>query len=241
YTEQDFEAEAKRLTGGLGLQVVYDSVGKTTFEKGLNCLTRRGMTVLYGQSSGPIGSFDPQVLSQKGSLFLTRPTIAHYIATRAELVPRAGEVLPWVKSGTLTLGNAHHFSLAEAAEAHPARPRDGVQAPGVDGAPPPRRRGPARLPVAVPRALGDRDQRAARERAAAARDADCGARRAGHHARSGGARQARSGPVPRSRRAARRAGGRSGGGRRQRLGSPRRPARPRAGRGPVIGRLWSGR
>src|SRR2546430_3425343 len=99
YTEQDFEAEAKRLTGGLGLQVVYDSVGKTTLEKGLNCLTRRGMMVLYGQSSGPIGSFDPQVLSQKGSLFLTRPTIAHYIATRAELVTRAGEVLSWLKIG----------------------------------------------------------------------------------------------------------------------------------------------
>ena len=120
YTEQDFEAEAKRLTGGLGLQVVYDSVGKTTFEKGLNCLTRRGMMVLYGQSSGPIGSFDPQVLSQKGSLFLTRPTIAHYIATRAELVTRAGEVLSWVKSGTLKLRIEHEFSLAEAAEAHRA-------------------------------------------------------------------------------------------------------------------------
>ncbi len=120
YTEQDFEAEAKRLTGGLGLQVVYDSVGKTTFEKGLNCLTRRGMMVLYGQSSGPIGSFDPQVLSQKGSLFLTRPTIAHYIATRAELVTRAGEVLSWLKSGTLKLRIEHEFSLAEAAEAHRA-------------------------------------------------------------------------------------------------------------------------
>ena len=120
YTEQDFEAEAKRLTGGLGLQVVYDSVGKTTFEKGLNCLTRRGMMVLYGQSSGPIGSFDPQVLSQKGSLFLTRPTIAHYIATRAELVTRAGEVLSWLKSGTLKVRIEHEFSLAEAAEAHRA-------------------------------------------------------------------------------------------------------------------------
>jgi NADPH:quinone reductase len=120
YTEQDFEVEAKRLTGGLGLQVVYDSVGKTTFEKGLNCLTRRGMMVLYGQSSGPIGSFDPQVLMQKGSLFLTRPTIAHYIATRAELVTRAGEVLSWLKSGTLKVRIEHEFSLAEAAEAHRA-------------------------------------------------------------------------------------------------------------------------
>src|SRR5205809_1066525 len=89
YTEQDFEAEVKRLTNGLGLQVVYDSVGKTTFEKGLNCLARRGMMVLYGQSSGPVGSFDPQVLNQEGSLFLTRPSIAHYTATRPELVARA--------------------------------------------------------------------------------------------------------------------------------------------------------
>ena len=120
YTEQDFEAEVKRLTNGLGLQVVYDSVGKTTFEKGLNCLTRRGMMVLYGQSSGPIASFDPQVLSQKGSLFLTRPTLAHYITTRAELVARAGEVLSWVKSGTLKLRIEHEFSLAETAEAHRA-------------------------------------------------------------------------------------------------------------------------
>jgi len=120
YTEQDFEAEVKRLTNGLGLQVVYDSVGKTTFEKGLNCLTPRGMMVLYGQSSGPIGSFDPQVLSQKGSLFLTRPTLAHYITTRAELVARAGEVLSWVKSGTLKVRIEHEFSLAETAEAHRA-------------------------------------------------------------------------------------------------------------------------
>jgi len=120
YTEQDFETEVKRLTNGLGLQVVYDSVGKTTFDMGLNCLTRRGMMVLYGQSSGPIGSFDPQVLMQKGSLFLTRPTIAHYIATRAELVTRAGEVLSWLKSGTLKVRIEHEFSLAEAAEAHRA-------------------------------------------------------------------------------------------------------------------------
>ena len=120
YTEQDFETEVKRLTNGLGLQVVYDSVGKTTFDMGLNCLTRRGMMVLYGQSSGPIGSFDPQVLMQKGSLFLTRPTIAHYIATRAELVTRAGEVLSWLKSGRLKVRIEHEFSLAEAAEAHRA-------------------------------------------------------------------------------------------------------------------------
>src|SRR3989449_10805444 len=106
YTEQDFETEVKRLTNGAGLQVIYDSVGKTTFEKGLNCLAPRGMMVLYGQSSGPVGPFDPQVLSQKGSLFLTRPTLAHYIAARAELLGRAGELLGWIKSGK-QIGRAH--------------------------------------------------------------------------------------------------------------------------------------
>jgi NADPH2:quinone reductase len=118
YTEQDFEAEVKRLTTGAGLQVIYDSVGKTTFDKGLNCLARRGMMVLYGQSSGPVGPFDPQVLNQKGSLFLTRPTIAHYIATRAELVARAGEVLGWIQRGTLKVRIERELPLAQAAEAH---------------------------------------------------------------------------------------------------------------------------
>src|SRR5712671_3985147 len=118
YTEQDFEAEVKRLTNGAGLQVVYDSVGKTTFEKGLNCLVRRGMMVLFGQSSGPVGLFDPQVLNQKGSLFLTRPTLAHYIATRAELLARAGEVLGWIKSGKLTVRIERELPLAQAGEAH---------------------------------------------------------------------------------------------------------------------------
>jgi NADPH2:quinone reductase len=120
YTEQDFETEVKRLTQGAGLQVVYDSVGNTTFAKGLNCLARRGLMVLYGQSSGPVAPFDPQVLSQKGSLFLTRPTIGHYTATRAELLARAGEVLNWVKSAKLTVRIAHEFPLAQAAEAHRA-------------------------------------------------------------------------------------------------------------------------
>ncbi|HYT05734.1 MAG TPA: quinone oxidoreductase [Gemmatimonadales bacterium] len=118
YTEQDFEAEVKRLTDGAGLAVIYDSVGKTTFDKGLNCLARRGMMVLYGQSSGPVGPLDPQVLSQKGSLFLTRPTIAHYTATRAELLARAGEVLGWLRSGKLKVRIGHEFPLAQAAEAH---------------------------------------------------------------------------------------------------------------------------
>lgn len=117
YTERDFEAEVKRLTGA-GVQVVYDSVGKTTFEKGLNCLVRRGMMVLYGQASGPVGAFDPQVLNQKGSLFLTRPTLAHYVADRAALLARAGAVLGWVESGALKLRIAHQFPLAQAAEAH---------------------------------------------------------------------------------------------------------------------------
>ena len=118
YTEQDFETEVKRLTNGAGLQVIYDSVGKTTFEKGLSCLAPRGMMVLYGQSSGPVGPFDPQVLSQKGSLFLTRPTLAHYIATRAELLGRAGELLGWIKSGKLTVRIERELPLAQAAEAH---------------------------------------------------------------------------------------------------------------------------
>ena len=108
----------KRLLGGAGLQVIYDSVGKTTFEKGLNCLAARGMMVLYGQSSGPVGPFDPQVLNQKGSLFLTRPTLAHHILTRAELVARAGEVLGWIESGKLRVRIERELPLAQAAEAH---------------------------------------------------------------------------------------------------------------------------
>ena len=118
YTEQDFEAEVKRLTNGTGVDVVYDSVGKTTFEKGLNCLKRRGLMALFGQSSGPVGPFDPQVLNAKGSLFLTRPTLGDYIATRAELVQRAGDVLGWITSGTLKVRIERELPLAQAAEAH---------------------------------------------------------------------------------------------------------------------------
>ena len=118
YTEQDFESEVKRLTSGAGVQVFYDSVGKTTFEKGLSCLARRGMMVLYGPSSGPVGPFDPQVLNQKGSLFLTRPTIVHYIATRAELLARAGDLLGWIQRGRLTVRIDRELPLAQAAEAH---------------------------------------------------------------------------------------------------------------------------
>lgn len=118
YTRQDFVAETKRLTAGNGVQVVYDSVGRTTFLKGLDCLARRGMMVLYGQSSGPVDPFDPQTLNQKGSLFLTRPSLPHYISTRAELLERANALLDWVEEGTLQLRIEREFPLAAAAEAH---------------------------------------------------------------------------------------------------------------------------
>jgi NADPH:quinone reductase len=120
YTQQDFEAEVKRLTDGKGVQVVYDSVGKTTFDKGLGCLALRGMMVFYGQSSGPVGSLDPQILNQKGSLFLTRPSLFHHVATRAELLERAGEVLGWIRDKKLRLRVEHVYPLGEAAEAHRA-------------------------------------------------------------------------------------------------------------------------
>ncbi len=118
YTQKDFEAEVKNLTGGKGVQVVYDSVGKATFEKSLNCLVPRGMLVLFGQSSGPVPPFDPSLLASKGSLFLTRPSLTQYATTRQELLHRAGEVLNWVASGDLKVRTEKTFSLAEAAEAH---------------------------------------------------------------------------------------------------------------------------
>lgn len=118
YTEQDFEAETRRLTGGKGVQVVYDSVGQTTFLKSLNCLSPRGMLALFGQSSGPVASFDPALLAQKGSLFLTRPSLAAYAATREELLWRAGELFDWIGSGKLKLRIEKTFPLADAAEAH---------------------------------------------------------------------------------------------------------------------------
>jgi NADPH2:quinone reductase len=118
YTQQDFATETKRLTKGAGVQVVYDSVGRTTFAKSLDCLAPRGMMVLYGQSSGAVEPVDPQILNQKGSLFLTRPTIAHYVATRAELLERASAVLGWVADGSLKVRIGHEFPLAAAAEAH---------------------------------------------------------------------------------------------------------------------------
>ena len=118
YTEQDFETEIRRLTDGRGVDVVYDSVGQTTFERSLNCLTRRGMLVLFGQSSGPVPPLDPQVLNRKGSLFLTRPSLAHYTATRPELSQRAGDVLGWIGQGKLTLHVHARYPLARAADAH---------------------------------------------------------------------------------------------------------------------------
>jgi NADPH2:quinone reductase len=117
YTEQDFEAEVKRLTGGKGVEVVYDSVGKTTFEGSLNCLRPRGLLVLFGASSGPVPPFDLIQLSSKGSLFVTRPTLAHYVATRAELDWRSGDVLGWVARGELKLRTEFVYPLAEAAQA----------------------------------------------------------------------------------------------------------------------------
>ncbi|HZS06971.1 MAG TPA: quinone oxidoreductase [Blastocatellia bacterium] len=118
YTQQDFEQETRRLTGGRGVQVAYDSVGRDTFLKSLNTLAPRGMLALYGQSSGPVEPFDPALLSQKGSLFLTRPSLAHYTATREELLWRAGDVLGQIAAGELKLRIERTFPLAEAAEAH---------------------------------------------------------------------------------------------------------------------------
>jgi NADPH:quinone reductase len=118
YTSHDFEAELKRFTDGRGVQVVYDGVGKTTYEQGMNCLAPRGYMVLFGQASGPVPPIDPQVLSAKGSLFLTRPTMGHYVATRDELQWRAGDVLGWVASGRLKVRIDSTFPLADAGEAH---------------------------------------------------------------------------------------------------------------------------
>ncbi len=118
YTEQDFEAEVKRLTAGKGVRVVYDSVGKTTFDKSLNCLAPLGYMVLYGASSGPVPPFDASVLNAKGSLFLTRPSLFHYIADRASLEKRAGDVLDWIADGSLELRMEHTFALSDAAAAH---------------------------------------------------------------------------------------------------------------------------
>jgi NADPH2:quinone reductase len=117
YLEKDFVQEVKRLTNSKGVDVVYDSVGKTSFDGSLNCLRPRGMLVLFGASSGPVPPFDLIHLSGKGSLFITRPTLWHYVATRAELEWRAGDVLRWASSGELKLRTEHLYSLSEAAQA----------------------------------------------------------------------------------------------------------------------------
>jgi len=118
YSQADFEVETKRLTGGKGVDVVYDSVGKTTFEKGLNILRPRGMMVLFGGSSGAVPPFDPITLTQKGSLFLTRPSLNNYIATREELAARSGAVFAMMAGGKLKLRIEHLYPLAEAQRAH---------------------------------------------------------------------------------------------------------------------------
>jgi NADPH2:quinone reductase len=118
YTQSDFEAETKRLTGGKGVDVVYDSVGKTTFEKGLNVLRPRGFMVLFGGSSGAVPPFDLITLSQKGSLYVTRPSLGNYIATREELTARSGAVFGMMAASKLKLRIEHTYPLAEAQRAH---------------------------------------------------------------------------------------------------------------------------
>ena len=118
YTQTDFEAETKRLMNGKGVDVVYDSVGKTTFDKGLNLLRPRGMMALFGGSSGAVAPFDPLVLTQKGSLFLTRPSLGAYVLTSEELQKRAGAVFGMIRDGNLKLRIAHIYPLEQAQQAH---------------------------------------------------------------------------------------------------------------------------
>lgn len=120
YTQQNFQEEARRITGGEGVHVVYDAVGKDTFERSLDSLRLRGMMVLYGQASGAVPPIDLQLLNHKGSLFVTRPALHHYTASREELLARSGEVLGWIASGDLSIAIGATFPLAEAAEAHRA-------------------------------------------------------------------------------------------------------------------------
>ena len=118
YTQQDFEADVKRLTDGRGVDVVYDSVGQTTFDKSLKVIRPRGMMVLFGQSSGPVPPFDPSLLNARGSLFLTRPSLAHYLASRNELLRRTGEIMDLVVSGRLKVRVSAMYPLSEVARAH---------------------------------------------------------------------------------------------------------------------------
>jgi len=120
YTQEDFLAAVRRLTGGRGVEVVYDGVGRETASKSIDCLAPRGMMVFYGNASGPVAPIDPLLLSQKGSLFMTRPTLFHYIADRASLEARAGEVLSEAGAGRLAVRIDHSYPLAQAADAHRA-------------------------------------------------------------------------------------------------------------------------
>ena len=120
YTRQDFVSEVRRITGGRGVSVVYDSVGKTTFEGSLDSLAPRGMLVLFGQSSGPVPPLDPQILNSKGSLFLTRPTMGHYVASREELLSRVRDLFRWIEEGWLSVRIDRTYDLSEAALAHRA-------------------------------------------------------------------------------------------------------------------------
>ena len=120
YSTQDFEPEVKRITGGRGVDVVYDGVGATTFDKSLSCLRPRGFMILFGAASGPVPPLDLQVINVRGSLFLQRPSLNHHIAAREELLQRAGAVLGWIRDGKVKLRIEHQFPLAQAAEAHKA-------------------------------------------------------------------------------------------------------------------------
>lgn len=120
YSKQDFEPEVKRITGGRGVDVVYDGVGATTFDKSLSCLRPRGFMILFGAASGPVPPLDLQVLNVRGSLFLQRPSLNHHIAAREELVQRAGEVLGWIRDGKVKLRIEHQFPMGQASEAHTA-------------------------------------------------------------------------------------------------------------------------
>ncbi|HLB09123.1 MAG TPA: quinone oxidoreductase [Gemmatimonadaceae bacterium] len=118
YTKEDFQGAARRITGGEGVSVVYDSVGKTTFLKSIESLRVRGYMVLFGASSGPAPTIDPMILYHNGSLFLTRPTLGNYVSTREELLRRAGDVFAWAAKGELKVRAVHDYPLADAAKAH---------------------------------------------------------------------------------------------------------------------------